>query len=131
MHEDEFQVLAEAAFAAMPAQFVEAIDNVVVLTDDYPDINVQQEMQLESPLDLLGLYQGWPLPDRGGSYGGHPPDVIHLYRLPIPAYCHEHGEDMAHCIQHVLSHEIGHSFGFWDEELARMEKNTEQEAVDG
>jgi len=123
MNVDEFQGLAEAAFADMPARIVEAIDNVVVLTDDYPDIEVQRDMQLESPLDLLGLYQGWPLPDRGSSYGGHPPDVIHLYREPILAYCREHSESVAHCIRHVLIHEIGHYFGFSDAEMDAIERS--------
>jgi len=123
MYADEFQALAEAAFATMPANFVEAIDNVVVLTDDYPDIDVQRDMQLESPLDLLGLYQGWPLPERGSSYGGHPPDVIHLYREPILAYCREHNENVTHCIRHVLIHEIGHYFGFSDAEMDAIERS--------
>lgn len=123
MHADEFQALAEEAFAAMPAHFVQAIDNVVVLTDDYPDAGVQQDMQLESPLDLLGLYQGWPLPDRGSGYGGHPPDMIYLYRQPILAYCRHTGEEVAHCIRHVLIHEIGHYFGFSDEEMEAVERS--------
>jgi len=121
MQADEFQDLAEAAYAALPANFVAAIDNVVVLTDAYPAPDVQQEMQTASPYDLLGLYQGWPLPERGSSYGGHPPDVIHLYREPILAYCRAQGEDVAHCIRHVLIHEIGHYFGFSDEQMEIIE----------
>lgn len=117
MEADDFQALAEAAYAALPANFVAAIDNVVVLTDDYPDADVLQEMQAKSPFDLLGLYQGWPLPERGSGYGGHPPDVIHLYRQPILAYCREHGENVARCVRHVLIHEIGHYFGFSDTEM--------------
>lgn len=121
MDADDFQALAEAAYATLPARFVDAIENVVVLTDDYPDDEVQLRMRAHSPLDLLGLYQGWPLPERGSSYGGHPPDVIHLYREPILAYCREHGEDVPRCIRHVLIHEIGHYFGFSDEEMEEIE----------
>jgi len=123
MDADDFQALAEAAFAALPEKFVAAIDNVVVLTDDYPDADVQREMQTKSPFDLLGLYQGWPLPERGAGYAGHPPDVIHLYRQPILAYCREHEEGVAHCIRHVLIHEIGHYFGFSDAEMEAINKS--------
>ncbi len=122
MDADEFQLLAERAYAQLPQRFVQAIDNVVVLTDDFPDAAVQREMQVESAYDLLGLYQGWPLPERGSSYGGHPPDVIHLYRQPILLWCRENGEDVAHCIRHVLVHEIGHYFGFSDEEMTAIEQ---------
>jgi predicted Zn-dependent protease with MMP-like domain len=121
MDADAFQRMAEDAYAALPEKFVAAIDNVVVLTDDYPGVEVQLEMQVTSPFDLLGLYQGWPLPERGSGYGGHPPDVIHLYREPILAYCREYGEDVAHCIRHVLIHEIGHYFGFSDAEMEAIE----------
>jgi predicted Zn-dependent protease with MMP-like domain len=120
---DNFQAMAEAAYAALPANFVAAIENVVVLTDDYPDAGVQLEMRTHSPLELLGLYQGWPLPERGSSYGGHPPDVIHLYREPILAYCREHGEDVTRCIRHVLIHEIGHYFGFSDAEMEAIDRS--------
>jgi len=123
MDADAFQALAEEAYAGLPEKFVAAIDNVVVLTDDYPAVEVQREMQATSPYELLGLYQGWPLPERGGSYGGHPPDVIHLYREPILAYCREHGEDVAHCIRHVLIHEIGHYFGFSDADMEGIERS--------
>ncbi|MDQ6986359.1 MAG: metallopeptidase family protein [Mariprofundaceae bacterium] len=121
MDADEFQSLAEHAYATLPQRFIAAIDNVVVLTEDFPDADVQREMETASAYDLLGLYQGWPLPERGSAYAGHPPDVIHLYRQPILAWCSAHGEDVAHCIRHVLVHEIGHYFGFSDAEMEAIE----------
>jgi len=121
MDADDFQTMAEAAYVALPARFLQAIENVVILTEDVPDAATLRQMQADSPYDLLGLYQGWPLPDRGTSYSGHPPDVIHLYRQPIMMYCAQHGEDVAHCVRHVLVHEIGHYFGFSDEEMEVIE----------
>jgi len=121
MNADDFQALAEAAYAALPARFVQAIENVVILTEDFPDAATLGQMQADSPYDLLGLYQGWPLPERGVGYSGHPPDVIHLYRKPIMAYCIQHNEEVAYCIRHVLVHEIGHYFGFSDEDMEVIE----------
>jgi len=121
MNSDDFQALAEDAYAALPAHFVQAIENVVILTEDFPDAATLGRMQADSPYDLLGLYQGWPLPERGSGYSGHPPDVIHLYREPIIMYCARQGEDVAHCIRHVLVHEIGHYFGFSDEDMEVIE----------
>lgn len=116
-----FQQLAEAAYAALPSRFVSAIENVVILVEEFPSAEVRREMGAASRWDLLGLYQGWPLPERGSGYGGHPPDVIYLYRQPILAMCRDSGEDVAHCIRHVLVHEIGHYFGFSDAEMAAIE----------
>ena len=121
MDADEFQAMAEAAYASLPGHFVQAIENVVIFTDDFPSAQVMEQMQAESPYDLLGLYQGWPLPDRGSAYGGQTPDVIHLYRKPILAFCKERGETVSHCIRHVLVHEIGHYFGFSDQEMEAAE----------
>jgi len=116
-----FQRLAEDAYASLPERFRQAIDNVVIFTEDFPDAGTMERMQAVSPYDLLGLYQGWPLPERGSQYAGQPPDTIHLYRKPILAWCAEHGEDVAHCIRHVLVHEIGHYFGFSDAEMEKIE----------
>ncbi|MDX8391355.1 MAG: metallopeptidase family protein [Mariprofundaceae bacterium] len=118
---DEFQFMAERAYAILPQKFIAAIENVVVLTSDFPDDDVLHDMQISSNYDLLGLYQGWPLPERGSDYAGHPPDVIHLYRQPILAMCKESGEDVEHCVRHVLIHEIGHYFGFSDAEMEAIE----------
>jgi len=87
MNADDFQSMAEAAYAALPVYFAKAIDNVVILAEDFPDAANLGQMQMDSPYDLLGLYQGWPLPERGTGYSGHPPDIIYLYRKPIMAYC--------------------------------------------
>jgi len=118
---DSFQKAAEEAFASLPEHFRQAMDNVVIFTEDFPDAATVVRMQAASPYDLLGLYQGWPLPERGSQYAGQPPDTIHLYRRPILAWCAEHDEDVRHCIRHVLVHEIGHYFGFSDEEMEMIE----------
>jgi len=121
MDADAFQRRASEIFAALPARFLEAIDNVVVIAEEFPDAQTMRQMDLGSPYDLLGLYSGWPLPERGSSYGGLPPDVIYLYRAPILDYAERHGLSVDDCIRHVLVHEIGHYFGFSDDEMAHIE----------
>jgi len=120
MNADEFRQCAEETYAALPEHFLQAIHNVAVITEDEPAEDVLRQMDCEHG-DLLGLYQGWPLPERGISYGGSLPDMIYLYRLPILAYCAANGEDVRHCIRHVMVHEIGHYFGFSDEEMEAIE----------
>jgi len=121
MDDDAFQQRATEIFAGLPSRFREAIENVVVITEDVPDSDTMRQMHLDSPDELLGLYSGWPLPERGSSYGGHPPDVIYLYRRPIIAYAARHGLSIDACIRHVLVHEIGHYFGFSDADMERIE----------
>jgi len=121
MNAQTFQKIAEDVYAGLPARFKGAISNVVIFTEDFPDADAVERMRPASPYELLGLYQGWPLPERGSQYAGQPPDIIHLYRQPILAYCNERSEDVSCCIRHVLVHEIGHYFGFSDEEMEIIE----------
>jgi len=118
---DQFHFLAEKAMASLPEKFRDAIENVVICIEEEPDTDTLEAMRAESSNELLGLYQGWPLPERGISYAGHLPDTIHLYRKPILAFCDETGELPEHCVRHVLIHEIGHYFGFSDEEMEAIE----------
>lgn len=128
MQMDQFQTIAEAALASLPRQFHDAIENVVICVEEEPDAETLTEMEAISPDELLGLYRGWPLPERGAGYSGQLPDTIHLYRRPILRYCDDTGEDAKHCIRHVLIHEIGHYFGFSDEEMEAIERRTDKEA---
>ncbi len=121
MDADAFQRRASEIFAALPSRFRDAIDNVVVIVEEFPDAETMGQMHLRSPYDLLGLYSGWPLPERGSSYGGHPPDVIYLYRGPILDYAERYAIPVDDCIRHVLVHEIGHYFGFSDDEMGHIE----------
>jgi len=118
---DSFQQIAEEELASLPVTFLDAIHNVSIQIGEFPADEVVEALGVESPFDLLGLYQGWPLPERGASYAGQPPDIIELYRQPILRFCEEQGEELRHCIRHVLVHEIGHYFGFSDEEMEAIE----------
>ena len=126
--EEDFIQAAEDALAELPAWVRDALENIAFVVEPFPDREVQREMGLESPYDLLGLYQGTPISERGGSYGyGNLPDLIHLYRRPILAFCAVEGIDWRHGVRHVVVHEIGHYLGLSDEEMEAMEKGEDQE----
>ena len=78
-------------------------------------------MELESPFDLMGLYRGVDLAHRSVLDVPRGPDLIFLYRRPLLDYWCETGEDLAHLVRHVLIHEIGHHFGFSDDDMERIE----------
>ncbi|HKJ84171.1 MAG TPA: metallopeptidase family protein [Mariprofundaceae bacterium] len=120
---ESFQVAAEEIFAGLPEYFIRGIENVAIFVEEEADAETLERMAFDDPDELLGLYQGLPLPDRGSGYGGYPPDMIHLYRRPILAFCRQHGEEVRHCIRHVLIHEIGHYFGFSDAQMHAIERD--------
>ena len=118
---DEIAALARTALATIPALLRDKVGDIVIRVDDFPDAETETEMKLESPFDLLGLYRGVALDDKSLSDVPHDVDMIFLYRRPILDYWCETGEDLFGIVRHVLIHEIGHHFGFSDEDMERLE----------
>ena len=95
---------------------------MIIRVDEFPDAETEAEMELESPYDILGLYRGVSLDRQSVSDVPHDIDMIFLYRAPILDYWCETGEDLTHIVRHVLIHEIGHHFGFSDDDMERIEE---------
>ena len=119
---DEIAAIARQAFDALPAGFRRLARDVVIQVAEFPDEDIEREMELESPFDLLGLYQGVPIGEQGGAGSRQDIDMIFLYRRPMLDYWCETGEELGHVIRHVLIHEIGHHFGLSDEDMERIEE---------
>jgi len=93
----------------------------VIRVEDFPDAETEQEMGLEDPFELLGLYRGVSLQHKSTLYTHDDVDMIFLYRRPILDYWCETGEDLTHIVRHVLIHEVGHHLGLSDEDMERIE----------
>ena len=117
--------MARAALESVPAQLKRMTAGVVLQVEDFPDDDVCDEMDLESPFDILGLYQGISLAEKQIESSGATPDLVFLYRRPILDYWCETGEDLRHVVRHVLIHEIGHHFGFSDADMEALEAEAE------
>jgi predicted Zn-dependent protease with MMP-like domain len=122
----EIEALADRAFATLPERFRRAVDGVVIRIEDFPDEEVEREMELETPFDILGLYWGVALDQKSVSQTETRPDMIFLYRRPLLDYWCESGEDLAHLVRHVLIHEIGHHFGLSDDDMEQIEREAEE-----
>ena len=118
----ELELIAAEELARIPDELRRHVGNVVIRVDEFPDEETEREMGLESPFDLLGLYRGVALPRQSVLDVRTRPDMIFLYRRPILDYWCEEGMDLAAVIRHVLIHEIGHHFGFSDEDMERIER---------
>ena len=117
----DIEALAERALASIPKELKRHLRNVVLRVDEFPDEAVEEEMELESPFDILGLYRGVALPHKSVGDVRPDSDLVFLYRRPILDYWCETGEDLYRVVRHVLIHEIGHHFGFSDDDMERLE----------
>lgn len=118
---DDFETLAVAAFRRLPDEFRALCSDLVIRVEDFPNEEVANSMKLDSEFDLLGLFQGVGLPFQSESAPVRMPNMIWLYRRPILDYWAEHDETLGAVITHVLVHEIGHHFGFSDDDMEAIE----------
>ena len=108
--EDEFEQLVTDELDALPDEMVDGLDNVVFVTETRPE---------DGSLDLLGLYDGVAITDRGQYGFGELPDRIILYREPLIAVS-EDLDELKDQIHVTLVHEIAHFYGIDDDELHRL-----------
>nr|WP_256515523.1 metallopeptidase family protein [Alsobacter ponti] len=114
--------MAQAAFARLPEPFRALCADVIIRVDDFPDDETLDEMGCETEFDLLGLFRGVGLAQGGSTpRTGQLPNMIWLYRRPLLDYWADHDETLGHLVTHVLVHEIGHHFGFSDEDMEAIE----------
>jgi predicted Zn-dependent protease with MMP-like domain len=118
---DALFAMAEAALETMPDVFKPHIRGVVIAVEEFADGEVLASLDIEHPYDLTGLYEGRPLTERSIDQSGGMPDRVTLYRIPILVEWIEGGERLDWLVRHVLIHEIGHHFGFSDDDMHALE----------
>ena len=112
---DEFGRLVEKALDDLPEEFARALANIAVVIEDKPDPELLAEYGFDTDEELLGLYEGVPLPERDSFYQSLP-DRISIFRGPILRYCRSRREVIRE-VRETVVHEIGHYFGFDEEDL--------------
>ena len=121
MMREQFERLVEEALLEIPRRFRKAMKNVAVVVEDEPPSHLLEELEIEPPDSLFGLYQGTPLPERSWSYGNALPDRISIYQRPIEEAC-EGDEEIMDCVAETVIHEFGHYFGMSEEEIEEIEE---------
>jgi predicted Zn-dependent protease with MMP-like domain len=117
----DIEALAQRALDTIPRQLKRHLGPLLIRVEEFPDEETEEAMGLDTPFDILGLYSGVALPHKSVSDPRPNLDMVFLYRRPILDYWCETSEDLACLVRHVLIHEIGHHFGFSDEDMARIE----------
>ena len=114
---ERFEQLVGEALEDLPDEFSELLDNIVVVVEETPSAEdlASVDMAPSEGDELLGLYQGVPLGERGSEYSTLPDRVV-LYRRSIVRVCRSVEEVRAE-ITDTLVHELGHHFGLDDGQM--------------
>lgn len=119
MSQEEFEKLVENETKNLPKEFLEKLKNVAILVQDEPDEFQLKQGGYSKNKCLLGLYEGVPQLQRG-YYNRALPDKITLFKENILKVGGENIDLIRKIIKDTLWHEIGHHFGFTEEELKKI-----------
>ena len=118
---EEIELIARREMQSLPEPFASHLRHVVLQVDEYAEQSLLAELGIDHPLELTGVYEGIPIGQRSVETSGSLPDRIRLFRQPILAEWVEEGEQLEHLVRHVLIHEVGHHFGYSDEDMHAIE----------
>ena len=121
MTREKFEKLVAEAIELIPRRFRREMQNLAVVVEDEPDDELLDELEIEPPDSLYGLYQGIPLPERSWGHGNVLPDRVTLFQKVIEADAADE-DDVRAVIGETLIHEVGHYFGLSEEEIEEIEE---------
>lgn len=117
-----FEHLAERALLALPEPYQRAAKKVVLRIEDFASDDMLDALEIESPFELTGLYEGIPLTEKSVMDQPMGPDLIWLFRRAILEEWADRGDiPLGHLIGHVLVHELAHHFGWSDADIAEID----------
>ncbi|QEU07944.1 metallopeptidase family protein [Paracoccus yeei] len=115
--------MAREAIAALPPEFAGPAVQVVLRVEDFAAEDVLDELEIDDPLDLTGLYDGVPMTEKSASEPQHFPDTVWLFRRAILDEWAARGDvSLGALVGHVVVHEFAHHFGWSDDDIAAIDR---------
>lgn len=119
----EIEAMARAAMATLPAEFAGHAQDVAIRVAEFADDDMLDELQIDDPLELTGLYDGIPLTEKSVADQTGGPDIIWLFRRPILDEWAARGDvTLGEMVGHIVTHELAHHFGWSDDDIARIDR---------
>jgi predicted Zn-dependent protease with MMP-like domain len=115
------EAIARRTLDRLPSPFAESLHDIVLLVEPVADPDTARSVGLRNPMNLSGLYQGIPLHQRSVEQSGTLPERITLYSRPILAEWRSTPVSLQQLVSHIVIHEVGHHFGFSDDDMHALE----------
>ena len=124
---DDIETIARRTLDRLPSPFSDSLGEIVLLIEEVADAETARSVGLQYPMQLSGLYEGISLNHRSVSHSGTLPERITLYRRPIIAEWQSSQVSLDQLVSHIVIHEVGHHFGFSDDDMHALEGEPEGE----
>jgi predicted Zn-dependent protease with MMP-like domain len=121
----DIEAIARRTLDRLPSPFAESLDDVVLLIEEAAGEDTARRLGLRHPMQLSGLYEGVPLHRQSIQQSGMLPERITLYRRPIIAEWQSTRVSLEQLVSHIVIHEVGHHFGFSDDDMHALEDEDE------
>lgn len=122
---DHIEAIARRTLDRLPSPFSESLGEIVLLIEELADPATARSVGLRHPMQLSGLYEGISLDRQSVSHSGTLPERITLYRRPIIAEWQSSRVSLDQLVSHIVIHEVGHHFGFSDDDMHALEDSAE------
>lgn len=116
----EFQQMVTDSIDNIPEKYQRHLQNVAFIIEDQPSAAQRHKLSLPPDQTLLGLYEGVPLPSRGGTTKLLP-DKITLFKQPLQASAADKSQ-LRLMINNTVWHEVAHYFGLDHLRINDLEK---------
>lgn len=123
--EADIDAIARRTLERLPSPFADSLGDVVLAIEPMADLDTVRSLGLTHPMQLSGLYQGVSLNRRSISHSGTLPERITLYSRPILAEWQATRVSLGQLVAHIVIHEVGHHFGFSDDDMHALEDEAE------
>jgi predicted Zn-dependent protease with MMP-like domain len=123
--EADIDEIARATLERLPSPFAESLRDIVLLVEPVADAETARRVGLDHPMQLSGLYEGISLDRQSVSHSGTLPERITLYSRPILAEWSSTRVSLEQLVSHIVIHEVGHHFGFSDDDMHALEDSAE------
>jgi predicted Zn-dependent protease with MMP-like domain len=122
----DIERLAAEAFARLPAEVRAACTGMAIRVEDFADDATLDDLGVEDPFELTGLYDGQNLAERSVLDQPTRPDAVWLFRRPILDEWVERSDvPLGRLVAHVLVHEIAHRLGWSDDDIRSVDDWTQ------
>lgn len=123
--EAEIEAIARRTLDRLPSPFAESLGDIVLRIEPVADPDTARSVGLSHPMQLSGLYEGISLNHQSVSHSGNLPERITLYIRPIVAEWRSTPVSLEQLVSHIVIHEVGHHFGFSDDDMHALEDEAE------
>ena len=115
--------IARRTVDTLPEPFRRGAAGVLLRVEDWPSDDMLDELGIDDPLDLTGLYDGVPMTLKSVADPSPFPDTVWLFRKPILQEWRDRGDiPLDDLVAHVTVHEFAHHFGWSDEDIATIDR---------